>query len=141
MSDQLTEIDSSGELNKISEFFKIQICFNMDADFKTCYKQIPHEYLEATGNGFWTNIDFEKQKELYSDISKSTFDEIWMFCESTYYPSEIKAKSLCAVATGKYQKFLADLGKRNPRIAKYADRIQASGDFNAFDFNYRNIFK
>ena len=113
----------------------------MDSDFKTCYERTPHEYLEATGNGFWTNIDFEKQKELYEQISKSTFDEIWMFCESTYYPSETKAKSLCANATGKYQKFLADLGKTNPRIAKYADRVQASGDFNGLDIHYWEVLK
>lgn len=73
------------DLNKISAFFMNQMCLNMDSDFKNCYERIPHEYLEATGNGFWTNIDFEKQKELYGQISKSTFKEIWMFCKSTEY--------------------------------------------------------
>lgn len=129
------------DLNKITEFFKTQMCLDMDSDFKNCYERIPHEYLEATGNGFWTNIDFEKQKELYEQISKSTFDEIWMFCESTFYPGETKAKSLCANATGKYHKFLADLGKNNPRIAKYAERIYSSGDFNGLDLPYWEILK
>lgn len=129
------------DLNKITAFFKNQMCLNMDSDFETCYKRIPHEYLEATGDGFWANIDFEKQQELYNEISKSTFDEIWMFCESTYYPSKTKAKSICAVGTGKYQKYLSDLGKANPRIAKYAERIQASGDFSSLDIQYRQVLK
>ena len=110
-------------------------------DFAKCYKQTNHDSLQAEGKGFWTKIDFEKQKELYEQISKSTFNEIWMFCESTFYPSETKAKSLCANATGKYQKFLADLGKTNPRIAKYAERIQASVDFNGLDIQYWEALK
>ena len=133
--------EQKADLKKITDFFKNQMCLNMDSDFKTCYERIPLEYLEAIGNGFWTNIDFEKQKKLYDQISKSTFNEIWMFCESTFYPSETKAKSLCANATGKYQKFLADLGKTNPRIAKYAERIQASGDFNGLDIQYWEVLK
>lgn len=129
------------DLNQISEFFKDQICINSDDDLRDCYERIPHDYLKAYGDGFWTNIDFEQQKELYNQISKSTFNEIWMFSNATFYPSGTKRKSLSAVATGKYQKFLADFGKRNPRIAKYAKRIEASGDFSGFDFNYREIIK
>ncbi|HLW31569.1 MAG TPA: hypothetical protein VKX40_04855 [Aequorivita sp.] len=127
------------DLKKITDFFKTETCGNMD--FAKCYKQTNHDSLQAEGKGFWTKIDFEKQKELYEQISKSTFNEIWMFCESTFYPSETKAKSLCANATGKYQKFLADLGKTNPRIAKYAERIQASVDFNGLDIQYWEALK
>ncbi len=129
------------DLNKITEFFKSEMCLHMDSDFKTCYERTPHEYLIASGNGFWTNIDFDEQKKLYDQISKSTFNEIWMFCESTYYPSKTKAKDICAVSTGKYQKYLSELGKKNPRIAKYAERIQASGDFGSFDIQYWEVLK
>ena len=129
------------DLNKISTFFKTQMCLNIDSDFKTCYERIPHEYLEAIGIGFWTHINFEEQKNIYDQISKSTFNEIWMFCESTYYPSETKTKEICAVSSGKYQKYLSDLGKKHPRIAKYAERIQASGDFNSFDIKYWEVLK
>ena len=127
------------DLNKISDFFKNQMCLNMGSDFRTCYERIPHEYLEATGNGFWTNINFEKQKELYEQISKSTFSEIWMFCKSTEYKTGLETKSLCAVANGKYQKFLVDLGKENPMIAKYAKKINASGDYSGIDIHYWNV--
>ena len=143
----VTELDNNfspeqkTDLKKITGFFRNQMCLNMDTDFKTCYARIPHEYLEATGNGFWANIDFEKQKELYEKISKSTFDEIWMLCKSTEYKTGKETKSLCANAIGKYYKYLADLGKKNPRIAKYAEQINASGDYNGLDIQYWNVLK
>ncbi len=129
------------DLNKITEFFKSEMCLHMDSDFKTCYERTPHEYLEATGNPFWLNIDFEKQKELYQNISKSTFDEIWMFCKSTEFQTGKETKSLCANAIGKYYKYLVDLGKQNPKIAKYAERINASGDYIGLDIRYWNVLK
>ncbi len=127
------------DLNKITEFFKSEMCLNMDSDFKTCYERTPHEYLEATGNGFWNNIDFEKQKKLYDQISQSTFDEIWMFCKSIEYETKKETKSICANAFGKYYNFLSDVGKNNPYIAKYAEKINASGDFYGIDIEYWNV--
>ncbi|MBZ9652833.1 hypothetical protein [Psychroflexus montanilacus] len=111
----------------------------MDSDFKTCYEWTPHDYLMATGNAFWKNIDFEEQKKLYGKISNSTFDAIWRFCETTYYPSELKGDEICSVAMGRYQQYLNDLGKSNPRIAKYAERIRASGDFYAIDIQFSEV--
>lgn len=73
------------DLNKITEFFKAETCKNID--FKQCFQQTNHDSLKANGAGFWTRIDFKKQKTLYEQIFKSTFDEIWMYCESTYYPN------------------------------------------------------
>ncbi|MFD2824536.1 hypothetical protein ACFS5M_12710 [Lacinutrix iliipiscaria] len=126
------------DLNKITEFFKNQMCLGMESDFKTCYERTPHEYLEATGSGFWNNIDFDKQKELYNEISESTFDEIWAFCKSIYPESGTELKSLCPV-NGKYISYLIELGKTNTAIAKYADRVSAAGDFNELYLNYSNI--
>ncbi len=124
------------DLNKIREFFAEQVCVS---DFKTCYEQTNHDSLFMMGVGIWNKVDFKEQKKLYKSISESTFNEIWMFCESTFYPSEIKAKNLCAVSNGKYQKYLTELGKSNPRIAKYAERIESFGDFSGLDFRYQEI--
>ena len=124
------------DLTEIREFFIKQVC---ESDFKSCYEQTKHDSLQASGSGIWTKIDFNEQKNLYKRISESTFNEIWMFCESTYYPSKTKANDICAVATGKYQKYLAELGETNSRIAKYAERIEASGDFSGMDFQYHEI--
>ena len=125
------------ELNKITEFFKAETCKNID--FKKCYRQTNHDSLQANGEGFWAKLSFEKQKTLYKEIPQSVFNEIWMYCETTYYPNKKKAKSICANAFGKYQNYLSDLGKTNPRIARYAERIKASGDFNGLDLQYQEI--
>ena len=130
------EID---DLRNITDFFIQSVCGNKD--FENCYKKTNHDSLMMQGTGFWEKIDFAEQKKLYEKISKTTFDKIWMYCESTYYPSKTKSQVICAVALGKYQNYLADLGKVNPRIAKYADRIQASGAFSGFDIQYQEILK
>ena len=89
--------------------------------------------MQASGTGIWGKIDFDDQKKIYQQISKTTFDEIWMYCELTKYPGETKVQEICTVADGKYQKYLSDLGKSSPKIEMYADAIQASGDFNELD--------
>ncbi|MBZ9779909.1 hypothetical protein LB452_13365 [Psychroflexus sp. CAK8W] len=127
------------DLNKITEFFKSEMCLHMDSDFKTCYERTPHEYLEATGNPFWKEIDFEKQKELYNQISPTTFNEIWTFCKSINLKTGFEYRSVCPIYNGKYQKYLADLGENDERIEKYLKRIQNYGDFNYFDIGYREI--
>lgn len=134
-SDQITD------LNKIREFFKSEMCLHMDSDFKTCFERTPHEYLEATGNPFWMNIDFEKQKELYSQISQTTFNEIWNFGKATYLDNGLELKSIGAVYNGKYQKFLNDFGNKNKYIKKYAERVSGAGDFNSLYLTYRQILK
>jgi hypothetical protein len=132
--------EEKDDLKKIVDFFKEQIC-PMGSDFKTCYNKIPHKNLESKGDVFWTNIDFEKQKELYKKISKSTFDKIWWFCKSTDYKTRKENKSLCANAIGKYNNYLFDLGKQNPKIKKYAQWINASGDFTVLQIQYSNMIK
>ena len=131
-----TEIE---DLKQITDFFIKSVC--VTSDFENCYKNVNHDSLMMQGTGIWKKINFEEQKNLYEQISKTTFDKIWMYCDSTYYPSETKSKDICAVALGKYQNYLAELGKTNPRIAKYAERIQASGAFNGFDIQYQEILK
>ncbi len=127
------------DLKEITAFFKNQMCLHMDADFKTCYERIPHEYLEATGNVFWKEIDFKKQKELYKSISSETFNEIWSFCKDTDLETKSEFKSVCPNHKGKYQEYLAELASENEKVANYLERIQSSGDFNGFDIQYREV--
>lgn len=127
------------DLNRIIDFFKSEICVYQKDDFKTCFLQIPFKFTETSNNSFWTTTNFEEQKRLYEQISESTFDEIWGFCKSTYFPSQTTAMDICAITNGKYQKYLSDLAKTNPRVAEYLRRIEASGDFNNFDIQYEQI--
>ncbi len=128
--------EQQSDLNEIRQFFLNQVC---ESDFKLCYEQTNHDSLQASGIGFWTKIDFKEQQKLYERISKSTFNEIWMICKSVNYKTKEEKKSICANAIGKYQNYLSDLGKNNPRIAKYAERIEASGDFGGLDISYWNV--
>lgn len=122
------------DLNKIREFFISETCIISENDFKDCFKNISHDYLQAYGNGFWENVNFEKQSELYNQISKSTFDKIWSFCPTTYRTEpEKKFKTLCAISGGKYTDYLIEFGKKNKRIAEYAKSINDSGDFSSLD--------
>jgi hypothetical protein len=129
------------DLKKITAFFIQSICSDGESDFENCFKKTNHDSLMMKGTSIYAKIDFEEQKKLYDKISKKTFDEIWMYCESTYYPSNTKSQDICAVTTGKYQNYLAALGKEYPRIGKYAARIRAAGTFSGLDIPYHEILK
>jgi hypothetical protein len=130
------------DLNKIRDFFKVEMCINNDLKFKDCYREIPHDYLDASGKPFWINIDFEKQQKLYDEISKSTFDKIWSFCKTKYrIKPNLEFKTICANSEGKYQNYLNELGKKNPRIAEYANVVNSSGAYDSIDLQYWEILK
>ena len=122
--------DQIRDLERLKNFFQNEVCSNIDSDFESCINSIDSDSLMAKGEGVWSYIDFEKQKKLYQEIAP-TFKEIWNYCESTYYPKRIQAQNLCAKTHGLYVNYLRDLGKSNPRIAKYRDAILASGLFSA----------
>ena len=129
------------DLNKITDFFIENVCTNMNSDFKNCYRETNHDSLVAIGYGIDLKINYDKQKELYNQISKLTFDEIWRISESTFYPSEKNVKNLDLVTTGKYLKFLTDFGKTNKRIAKYVKKIKATGSFIPQQIVYWEVIK
>ncbi|WP_188655211.1 hypothetical protein [Yeosuana aromativorans] len=141
------------DLEKITDFFKSQICENQNSDFKTCFTNILPDLVEYGWQPILEKVDFEKQKELYSSISKSTFNEIWDFCKSRNLKTGEEFKSTCSKYDGKYQKFVTELGEKNPQIKEYAEKLIGAGDFSpapwlqwnivdnpkAFDLNDPNI--
>jgi len=127
------------DLKKIREFFRSEMCYGLDADFKTCFENTPHEYLELSGNAFWTIIDYEKQKKLYQEISKSTFDAIWKKYPITYFPSEESGVHLAANVKGRYLDFLKSLGADNTEVAKYANQVEQTGGYDLVGLWYSYI--
>ena len=87
------------------------------------------------------NVDFEKQKELYNSISKSTFEEIWVFGKATYPETGFELKSVGSKYNGKYQKYLSELGKKNNEIKDYADRLIGAGDFESMGLLQQRIYQ
>jgi len=100
------------DLQKITEFFKSQICDKENNDFKNCFYEILPELLEYGWNPILENVDFEKQKMLYKSISKTTFIQIWQFCKSTKLATGVEFKEVCSNHKGNYQKYLLELGKK-----------------------------
>jgi hypothetical protein len=129
------------DLNKITEFFKNQICENRKADFKTCFSKILPELMEYGWQPILDNVDFEKQRELYNSISQSTFDEIWEFGKATNLETGWEFKSIGSKYNGNYQNFLAELGKNNSEIKDYADRVIGMGDFESMGLLQRRIYR
>ncbi|MCX7549182.1 hypothetical protein OS188_14590 [Xanthomarina sp. F1114] len=129
------------DLNKITAFFQNQICDNKNSDFKTCFSKILPELLEYGWQPILEKVDFEKQKELYNSISKSTFNEIWEFGKATYPKTGLELKSIGSKYNGKYQKYLTELGKNNAEIKEYAERLIAAGDFESMGLLQQQIYK
>lgn len=125
------------DFNRIVQFFKDETCGN--TEFEKGFRQINYDSLIRKGENISTKIDFEKQKNLYKEILPSTFNEIWIFCESFFPQTQAKAEDLCLETNGKYLEYLIAFGQDNPKIAEYSKRLQASGDFYQFDIEYKEI--
>lgn len=133
--------DQISDLNKIRDFFKNQISENKKSDFKVCFSKILPGLLENGWHPILEKVDFEKQKELYNSISKSTFDEIWEFGKATYPDTGLELKNLGSKYNGKYQKFLTEFGKNNSEVKNYADRLIEAGDFESVGWLQQSIYK
>ena len=126
---------------RVVHFFKNQISENKKSDFKVCFSKILPGLLENGWHPILEKVDFEKQKELYNSISKSTFDEIWEFGKATYPDTGLELKNLGSKYNGKYQKFLTEFGKNNPEVKNYADRLIEAGDFESVGWLQQSIYK
>ncbi|WP_241652601.1 hypothetical protein [Leeuwenhoekiella marinoflava] len=129
------------DLNRITDFFKNQICDNKNSDFKSCFSKILPELLENGWQTILEKVDFEKQKELYNSISKSTFNEIWEFGKATHPKTGLELKSIGLKYNGKYQKYLTELGKDNAEIKEYVENLIAAGDFESMGLLQQRIYK
>lgn len=117
------------DLEKITSFFKNQICKDQAYDFEICFKEFFSQVYANNQRVIWGYFDFDKQQELYGSISKSTFDEIWSFSKYTRYKDKGEFKSICSSFNGKYQKFVSEVGINNESIKKYASGLAGKGAF------------
>ncbi len=128
------------DLQKITDFFKSQICKNKNSNFKTCFTEILPELIDNGWKPILIKVDFEKQKELYALISKSTFDEIWVFGKARYPETGLELKSIGSKYNGRYQKYIAEIGLNNKEIKDYADRLTSAGDFESMGLLQSRIY-
>ena len=131
------------DLQKITDFFRTQICADENYEFKTCFEKFLPDLVNSNFGykAIYDKVDFEKQKLMYKSISKNTFDQIWSFCHTTNYHLNTEYESLCGAGyTKQYVKFLIELGKSNKIIADYADKLIASGDFDSSSYFQQRIY-
>ena len=120
------------DLEKITIFFKTQLCKNEAAEFSACVNNLLPEIKKGYYEFIIERIDYNEQLRLYQSISQNTFFEIWAFCVITNHINDKKFKSLCSSgANKKYTNFLSQVGLNNKYIAYYAKNIISSGDFSS----------
>ena len=129
------------DFKKITEFFTQQICNNnQNLNFKSCFEKMLPELVESGFIPILENIDFEKQKEMYNSISKTTFNEIWGFGKTIRYKDKKEYKSIGANMNGKYLIFLRDVGINNKYISEYAEMTYSIGDFESLSLLQNHIY-
>ena len=73
-------------------------------------------------------IDFKEQKDLYNQLDKRTFDDIWLIGSSTKMDLNDTLKNIELNRHGKYMEFLKVFGKQNSVIDKYYNTLNVAGD-------------
>ena len=117
------------DLQHILNFFNNEICNSKFENMNKCYLNYCLEInTQIKKNGtFNSNLNFEKQRELYSKIDNNTFNEIWVFQKSLpLNERKDTLKYLDLNYEGKYRNFINEYGKENIEIKKYAESYNVS---------------
>ena len=120
------------DLQKIQQFFDHQIGLNKNSDEKTIhdkYEKFFNDVAETTViNNLSLPIDFDQQKEFYSQLSNTTFEDIWKFGSITRIDSTGGLKYIQLNRNGNYLSFLKKLGEQDKTIANYYKSLEIAGD-------------
>ena len=122
------------DFKTITKFFSEQICQNNKRiEFKDCFEEILPTLVEHGMEPIFKYVDFEKQKEMYKSISKSTFNQIWGY-EKIYGASNRKSsyRSIKIASEGKYVKYLKKVGLKNKFLSEYVQGIWKLGRIESF---------
>ena len=122
------------DLNKINSFFIKEVLKPNNSNFKESFKTI-FESVNLYGiDTLLNNVNYKKQKELYNDILKSTFNEIWELKTNTI--EQFKGETyLLPKYKGKFQEFLKQLSKTNQLAKSCYTKMEQSGDFDILSFS------
>lgn len=119
------------DLQKIFDFFNSEIYNSNCKNLNECYLNYCSgikSQIEKTV-AFNTNLNFEKQENLYHKIHNNTFKEIWSYQKSLpINERKDTLKYLGLNYEGKYRKFLNEYGKENKEIENYAESFNVSAD-------------
>lgn len=120
------------DLEKIQSFFNDKVCSQNIAEknLVECYEN----YFKKIGKSSYTGnfnllIPYSEQLNIYSEISKATFNEIWKIKELTNELNGKKYQEIKINLEGKYAKFLKELSLEYPEITEYYDFLESEGDY------------
>jgi len=113
------------DLNRISDFFQSEVCENKDRTmFGKCIKDLIPQIIDLEDNYIEKNIRYRKQKKLYRNISKTTFDKIWAICYVTRTIEPIyKYENLCSSGNQEFKDFVLQLGKTSGYLINYGQTL------------------
>ena len=124
--------------SEINDLLKIQDFF--DKSIGLTDKNKDEDVLKVYADFFNTNSEIEKvadlelpinfndQKDLYNQIDKKTFENIWSIGWSRKMDSNDTLKNVELNRHGKYVEFLKTLGKQDSIIDKYCTGLEVAGD-------------
>nr|WP_319502485.1 hypothetical protein [uncultured Draconibacterium sp.] len=127
------------DLKVIVNFFTVEIRENENDDFVAAFEKILPKLNESGFTPILETLDFEKQKQMYKQISPDTFGEIWTFGKSRYRGDSITYKSIGFKYSGSYFQFLEKLGKTQPVLEKYYKDCMDSGSVESYPYLQYNI--
>ena len=123
------------DLEKIVSFYKNQLSKNGSENFEETFNFTLNDFMYSTYRDNFYNLDFNKQKELYSSISDDTFNEIWVYNRRFYYNDKSKVfRSVGFKYDSKYNKFLREVALRNEFIKEYTNLLEGAGAFDEVNF-------
>ena len=131
--------DQSLKALLIVNFFTAEIQENENDDFVAAFEKILPKLNESGFTPILETLDFEKQKQMYKQISPDTFGEIWTFGKSRYRGDSITYKSIGFKYSGSYFQFLEKLGKTQPVLEKYYKDCMDSGSVESYPYLQYNI--
>lgn len=112
-------------LNKIVAFFEGQICQIegvQPGNVVNCYTNLfAHMAPQVTSGNLTLPYSLEEQRELYPQINKSLFNQIW-------YSPKGRGRQMVLSNRGKYSKLLEKMSLNNLTVAKYLQTMKNTGD-------------
>lgn len=127
------------DLQQLTSFFQSQMCGSTD-EFSSCIDSLIPYLGEYGYIPILENVDFEEQKELYSNFESDLFSQIWDFGKARNMRDNKTYKSIRLNTEGKYSLFLKDLSKRNSDLEQYYESIMGAGDWESMGLLQQRIY-
>ena len=121
------------DLQLLFDFFNKSICSGVETqDLTDCYKEFFKRMEKSSeANDMQLSIPFDKQMEVYNELSDLTFNEIWNLDGTRVYLETPQDTFRIAYIDldGKYLEFLKKTGESDKVIKQYYETLLEVGDF------------